>query len=266
MPALAEAAAPSADDLKRDVGREAAALVRPGMRVGLGTGSTAAHFLRFLAARMASGDLPGVVGVPTSRATERAARGLGIPLGALAELAPLDLTVDGADEVDPGLEMIKGLGGALLREKMVAQASRKLVAIVDESKEVARLGERSPLPVEVASFEFESHLEWMAALGCEPRLRMEAGAEKGPERGGQPGEPDQGAGDSGDDAPARRPYRTDNGNLIVDCRFEGGIPDAAALEDALCRRAGVVESGLFLGMAAGALVAGRGGVRRRWRR
>ncbi len=257
MTSFADNSARSADDLKRAVGREAAALVRPGMRVGLGTGSTARHFLHFLAARIASGELPGVAGVPTSLRTERDARRLGIPLGALRDPAPLELTVDGADEVDPGLEMIKGLGGALLREKMVAQASRKLVAIVDESKEVERLGERSPVPVEVVPFEFECHLEWLAALGCEPRLRMEVGAVGGVGKG---------PGVVGDDAAVRRPYRTDNGNLIVDCRFEGGIPDPAALEDALRRRAGVVESGLFLGMAAGVLVAGRGGVRQRWRR
>ena len=217
-------------------------MVRSGMRLGLGTGSTAGHFLRALAARLAAGDLEDVIGVPTSVRTEREAARLGIPLGTLSALVPLDLTVDGADEIDPALNLIKGLGGALLREKMVAQASRRVVAIVDETKEVARLGARAPVPVEVVPFAFESHLEWMTAtLGCTPRLRMDpAGAEDGP-----------------------RPFCTDNRNHMIDCFFEGGIPDPAALAEALRSRAGVVESGLFLGVATGALVAGQGGVRRR---
>ena len=205
------------------------------MRLGLGTGSTVAHFLEHLGARLACGELKDIAGVPTSVRTGKAADALGIPLGSLSELAPLDLTVDGADEVDPGLNLIKGLGGALLREKMVAQASRRFIAIVDETKLVARLGERAPVPVEVVPFEFESHLGWFAAMGAEPRLRMDGG-------GGA--------------------YRTDNGNVIVDCRFDGGIPDPAALERRLAHRAGVVESGLFLGMADEAVVAGAGGVRR----
>ena len=204
------------------------------MRLGLGTGSTVAHFLDALADRLARGEIAGVAGVPTSIRTERAARRLGIPLGALAELAPLDLTVDGADEVGPGLDLIKGLGGALLREKMVAQASRRFIAIVDDGKLVGRLGERAPVPVEVVPFEFECHAAWVRGLGGEPELR---------------------AGDAG------APFRTDNGNLILDCWFRGGIDDPDALERALASRAGVVESGLFLGMAGEALVAGADGVR-----
>lgn len=221
--------------MKSEAGREAAASVTSGMRLGLGTGSTAAHFLKHLGARLACGELKDVAGVPTSVATGKAARSLGIPLGSLTELAPLDLTVDGADEVDPGLNLIKGLGGALLREKMVAQASRRFIAIVDDTKLVDRLGELAPVPVEVVPFEFESHLAWFAAQGAEPRLRMNGG-------GGA--------------------YRTDNGNVIVDCRFEKGIPDPAVLERRLAHRAGVVESGLFLGMADQAVVAGADGLRR----
>ncbi len=205
------------------------------MRLGLGTGSTIAHFLDGLGARLKRGELGGIAGVPTSVRTERTAGALGIPLGSLSELAPLDLAVDGADEVDPGLNMIKGLGGALLREKMVAQASRRFIVIVDDTKLVRRLGELAPVPVEVVPFEFESHMAWFAAMGAEPTLREDRG-------GGA--------------------YRTDNGNLIVDCRFEGGIPDPAALERRLSRRAGVVESGLFLGMADEVVVAGADGVRR----
>ena len=205
------------------------------MRLGLGTGSTVAHFLEHLGARIDRGELSGVVGVPTSVRTEKAARGLGIALAALEDIGTLDLTVDGADEVDPGLDLVKGLGGALLREKMVAQASDRMLVIVDDSKLVGRLGEVAPVPVEVVPFGHASHMGWLRDLGAQPRVR------------------DGGNG---------HPYRTDNGNLIVDCRFPGGIEDPAGLEQRLARRAGVVESGLFLEMATEAVVAGAGGVRR----
>ena len=216
-------------------GRDAARSVASGMRLGLGTGSTVAHFLEHLGARIARGELSGVVGVPTSVRTEKAARELGIPVATLEDIGTLDLTVDGADEVDPGLDLIKGLGGALLREKMVAQASDRMLVIVDDSKLVGRLGEIAPVPVEVVPFGHASHMGWLTDLGAEPRVR------------------DGGNG---------HPYRTDNGNLIIDCRFAGGIEDPAALERRLARRAGVVESGLFLDMATVAVVAGAGGVRR----
>ena len=205
------------------------------MCLGLGTGSTAARFLDALARRIAAGEVTGVVGVPTSVATEEAARGLGIPLTGLEEAGTLDLTVDGADEIDPRLELTKGLGGALLREKMVAQASRRMIVVGGEEKMVARLGERAPLPVEVAPFGFGWHLAWLRRIGAEPVVR------------------------TGDDG---RPRRTDNGNVVIDCRFPGGIEDAAGLEERLARRAGVVESGLFLGLADEAVIAGAGGVRR----
>ena len=221
--------------MKRLAGRDAARSVASGMRLGLGTGSTVAHFLEHLGMRIAHGELSGVVGVPTSVRTEEAARTLGIPFATLDELGTLDLTVDGADEVDPGLDLIKGLGGALLREKMVAQASARMLVIVDDSKVVERLGERAPVPVEVVPFGHASHMAWLQGLGAEPRIRA----------GGNGG-----------------PYRTDNGNLILDCRFDGGIEDPAELEGRLAHRAGVVESGLFLGMACEVVVAGAGGVHR----
>lgn len=224
-----------AEDLKSEAGREAATDVASGMRLGLGTGSTVAYFLEHLGARMASGELTDVVGVPTSIRTEKAARRLGIPVGTLSELAPLDLTVDGADEVDPHLNLIKGLGGALLREKMVAQASARFVAIVDEAKLVSRLGERAPVPVEVVPFEFDSHRRWLEALGADPEVRRNEGGEV---------------------------YVTDNGLLIIDCAFVNGFDEPRALERRLMERAGIVESGLFLGMADEAVVAGSGGVRR----
>ena len=227
--------APTIAELKGRAGRDAAGSVESGMRLGLGTGSTVAHFLSHLGDRIARGELSDVVGVPTSIRTERRSRELGIPLGTLGELGVLDLTVDGADEVDPGLNLIKGLGGALLREKMVAQASRRMLAIVDDTKLVGRLGERAPVPVEVVPFEFASHLRWLAELGAEPVVRR---TEDG------------------------RKYLTDNGNLVIDCRFAGGIPDPHSLDECLARRAGVVDSGLFLQMAGEVVVAGKTGVYR----
>ncbi len=208
--------------------------VESGMRLGLGTGSTVTHFLEFLAARIQAGTVTGLVTVPTSVRTEECARELGIPLAELHEAAPLDLTVDGADEVGPGLDLIKGLGGALLREKMVAQASRRLVIMVDDSKEVRRLGTRVPLPVEVTRFGWRSQLAFLRQIGGEPALRSGEGGS---------------------------PFLTDNGNHVIDCRFAGGLDEPEAVEDALRRRAGVVESGLFLGIATAVVVAGAGGVR-----
>jgi ribose 5-phosphate isomerase A len=223
-----------AEQLKKAAAERALGWVESGMRLGLGTGSTVAHFLDALSERLRDGALTGVVGVPTSVRTEERARSLGIPLAELHDAQPLDLTVDGADEVDPGLDLVKGLGGALLREKMVAQASRRLVIMVDESKRVARLGTKAPLPVEVTRFGWRAHVAFLAALGCEPILRV------------------------GSDG---TPYVTDNGNHMLDCRFPAGMTDPGAVEDALRGRAGVVESGLFLGMASEVVVAGAGGVR-----
>ena len=232
---LAGVCQPSPDELKSMAGAEAARSVSSGMRLGLGTGSTVAHFLAALARRIAAGKLTDVVGVPTSVRTEKEACALGVPLMRLEEAGTLDLTVDGADEIDPSLDLVKGLGGALLREKMVAQASRRMIVIAGEDKLVAQLGERAPLPVEVAPFGFAWHLEWLRGLGAEPEVRVD--------RDG-------------------RPCRTDNGNVVIDCRFPGGIEDAPGLERRLARRAGVVESGLFLGLASDAVVAGAAGVRR----
>ena len=204
------------------------------MRVGLGTGSTVAHFLELIGERIGRGELTGLLGVPTSVGTAERARVLGIRLAELHEVQPLDLTVDGADEVDSGLDLVKGLGGALLREKIVAEASRRLLIMVDESKHVQRLGTRGPLPVEVIRFGWRAHVPFLRDLGCEPELRM------------------------GTDG---SPYVSDNGNYILDCRFLGGMNSPGAVEEALRRRAGVVESGLFLGMATTVIVAGKGGVR-----
>lgn len=219
---------------KEAAGTRAAEAVQPGMVLGLGTGSTVAYFLAALGRRYAAGELPGIVGVPTSLSTESIVKELGIPLKTLADVRTLDMTVDGADEVAPNFDLIKGLGGALLREKMVAQASRRLVIIVDERKIVSRLGTRSPLPVEVTPFEWRSHLPFLAAQGAEARLREES-----------PGQV----------------FRTDNGNLLLDCRFPDGISDPQALDHALAGRAGILESGLFLGMAQEVLVGESDSVR-----
>ncbi len=205
------------------------------MRLGLGSGSTTACFLVALGERIAAGELERVVGVPTSVGTERAARDLGIPLGGLEDLGALDLTVDGADEVDPDLNLIKGLGGALLREKMVAQASAHFLVVIDHTKLVRRLGGHAPVPVEVVPFGFRSHLSWLTSLGAYPVVRRR------PDPGGEP-------------------YVTDNGNHVIDCRFPEGIPDPGRLDSLLAARAGVVESGLFLGMAREVVLAGPDGV------
>jgi ribose 5-phosphate isomerase A len=219
--------------LKKAAAERAVEEVRSGMAVGLGTGSTVAHFLTALAERLRDGTVTGIVGVPTSVRTAEAANELGIPLTELAKQPVLDVTVDGADEVDPRLDLIKGLGGALLREKIVARASKRLVIIADESKRVDRLGARSPLPVEVVRFAWELHLPFLRALGSDPRLRRTADGE---------------------------PYLTDNGNYVVDCHFAAGIDDVASVEAELQRQVGVVESGLFLDMAARAVIGSDAGV------
>ena len=225
---------PNSEALKRAAAERALGWVQSGMRLGLGTGSTVAHFLDALGESLRAGALSRIVGVPTSVRTEQRARALGIPLAELHEALPIDLTVDGADEVDPGLDLVKGLGGALLREKMVAQASRRLVIMVDDSKRVRRLGTRAPLPVEVTRFGWRAHVPFLEALGCEPTLRLGADGS---------------------------PYVTDNGNHMLDCRFPAGMDNPGAVEDALRRRAGVVEIGLFLGMASAVVVAAADGVK-----
>jgi len=222
------------ESLKRAAAAEAVALVRSGMALGLGTGSTVAHFLQLLGEKLDAGELRDIVGVPSSIRTGREARAAGIPLRGLAEQPRLDLTVDGADEVTPQLDLIKGMGGALLREKMVAQASDRLVIIVDSAKAVDRLGTRSPLPVEVVDWGWSGHVAFLEGHGAKVQVRRF------------------------DDGP---PFKSDNGNLILDCRFPEGIADPAALEAGLRARAGVVETGLFLGMADAAILAGSEGIR-----
>ena len=219
------------DELKRAAALRAIEEVEDGMVLGLGTGSTAAFVVEGLAARVAAG--LHVVGIPTSERTAAQARRLGIPIATFAEYQKLDLTIDGADEVELGtLNLIKGLGGALLREKIVAAASRRLVIVVDQEKLVERLGEHTPVPVEVTQFGWQATAAALAALGCIPERRY---------------------------TPGEQPFVTDGGNFILDCRF-GPIRDPAALEARIAMTVGTVESGLFVGRSSIVVVASATGV------
>jgi ribose 5-phosphate isomerase A len=220
------------DDLKRRVAEAAAAEVEDGTVLGLGTGSTAELFLHALGRRVTGGLR--VAGVPTSERTASLARSLGIPLTDLAAHPRLDLTIDGADEVEPGaLALVKGLGGALLREKIVASASRHMLVICDDTKLVAHLG-RGPMPIEIVAFGWQATLARLEEAGARPTLRL------------------------GHDG---TPFVTDGGNHIADCRL-GPIADPALADQRLRSVVGVVETGLFVGIADAALVASADGVRR----
>ncbi len=214
---------------KQAAGRAAADLVEDGMALGLGTGSTVRHTIERIGELVAEGmDL---VGVPTSRATEALCKELKIPLTTLGVHPHLDLAVDGADEVDPSLNLIKGMGGALVREKIVAHASARFVIVVDDTKLVKRLGTRSALPVEVVPFGAEATRKRLAALRCTTAWRQ-----------------------VGEDR-----LVSDNGNYILDCRFEG-IKKPDRLETRIKKIPGVVESGLFLDMADTVYVGSADGV------
>ena len=227
----------SADQQKRRAAERALSFVTSGMRIGLGTGSTAAHLVALLGERARAGHLD-VVGVPTSEATRTLAVEHGVPLTTLDETPELDLTVDGADELDEQLRLIKGGGGALLREKIVAAASQHMVVVADESKLVARLG-RFPLPVEVVPFGHRSTAMAIEATlrshGLDPVLNLRAG-------------------------PSDAPFRTDNANLIYDCDLRD-LADAGSLATALSAVPGVVEHGLFIGLCTAAVIAGADSVR-----
>jgi ribose 5-phosphate isomerase A len=225
----------SADALKRAAAERAAALVGDGMRVGLGTGSTAAHLVALLGERVRAGLT--LMAVPTSEATRRQAHAEGIPLTTLDETPELDITIDGADEIDGALRLIKGGGGALLREKIVAAASRRMIVIADGSKRVERLG-RFPLPVEVVPF----------GLGA-TRRAVEAAFR----RSGCPGDARVRTGPDG------APFVTDDGHFILDAGV-GAIPDPEGLASSLAAIPGVVEHGLFLGLASGAILATEAGL------
>lgn len=225
----------SGNDAKRVVAERAAEGVESGMRLGLGTGSTAAFLVAAIGRRVREG--LDIVAVPTSEATRRQAADLGIRLATLDEMPELDLTIDGADELDPDLRLIKGGGGALLSEKLVAAASRRMIVIADESKRVQRLG-RFPLPIEIVAF------------GWETTRRRIASALAALD---QPGDLVLRLGPDGTPAP------TDHGHLILDAHL-GTIRDPEALGPALKGLLGVVEHGLFIGLASSALIGTREGV------
>ena len=215
---------------KRAVAYAAADLVKDGMRLGLGSGSTFLFVLERLGERMRNESLR-ISGVPTSTSTAAAAQKHGIPLLGMVEIDWLDLAIDGADEIDPHKHMIKGGGAALAREKIVAAAAKEMIVIVDESKIVPVLGARFPLPVEVLAFGWKQTERAVAATGCIPSLRRTA---------------------------SKDPVVTDNGNYILDCKFDG-IADPKRLHDQLNAIPGVLDNGLFVGMAGRVIVGNTDG-------
>ena len=225
----------TADDWKQQAAKRALDLVEDGMTLGLGTGSTAAKFVDLVGRRVKEGMK--VTCVPTSEVTRSQAEGLGIPLSTLEEIPFLDMAVDGADELDGQLRLIKGGGGALLREKIVATASERMVVIADAGKRVQVLG-AFPLPIEVARFGLaatRNMVEVLAAdAGCKGEIKLRR------DRSGQP-------------------FLTDGGNCILDCAF-GRIEEPEALDEALKLIPGVLENGLFIGIADVAIVAGPAGI------
>jgi ribose 5-phosphate isomerase A len=227
-------------NLKQQAAEYALNFVKSGMFLGLGTGSTTSYFIELLGERLRAGTLQDIQGVPTSKDTVTKAMAAGIPLTTLANIYQhrtpplLDLAVDGADEIDPDLNMIKGLGRALLREKIVEINAARFIIIVDESKIVPRLGTRCPLPVEITPFEADANVQWLNSLGCRAELWREEDGSL---------------------------VVTDNGNYLALCRFEGGIPNAHALALVLAERPGVVEHGLFLEMVTKIIVASPTGIR-----
>ena len=220
-------------ELKRQAGEHAAQYVESGMVVGLGHGSTAIHALRRIAERLREGTLRDVRGIPCSRQVAANARAEGVPLTTLNEHPAIDLTIDGADEVDPALNVIKGGGGALLREKIVAQATRREIIVVDESKLSPALCTRFAIPIEVTPYGWATQIGFLESLGGEPALRRQKDGE---------------------------PFLTDQGNYILDARF-APLQDPGPVAARLDGRAGIVEHGLFLGLVHDLIVAGTEGVR-----
>lgn len=222
-------------NLKKQAAEQALSYVQDGMVLGLGTGSTTTYFIEMLGKKIRSGDLAGVRGVATSNGSASLAEELGIPLTTLAEIAPeksLDLAVDGADEIDPQLNLIKGLGRALLREKIIESHAETLLIIADESKLVDQLG-RGPLPIEIVRFEAEIQVSWLNSQGARAELWLEEGGE---------------------------PVVTDNGNYLIRCWYPQGISNPHDLARLLAERPGIVEHGLFLDMADLVIIATGDGI------
>lgn len=223
----------SQDELKRQAAARAVDMIKSGMVIGLGSGSTANFAVQQIADRIKAGELQNIAGIPSSSRTEQLAQQLNIPLVGFDQKQQIDLTIDGADEVDPDLNLIKGGGGALLREKVVAQASLRNIIIVDESKLTPQLGTNWAVPVEVIDFARKVEENFLITLGASVTTRSRADGS---------------------------PFRTDQNNLILDADF-GQIADPAKLAALLDNRAGVVEHGLFLGLASDVIVAGKDGIR-----
>lgn len=213
-------------ELKRLAAEKAVEYVESGMVLGLGTGSTAVFMVRAIGQLLKDGRLENIVAIPTSEATAREAEAWGIPLTTLDAHPVIDLTIDGADEITPDLCLIKGLGGALLREKITAVSSKKLIIISDDSKLVHNLGEKTAVPVEVIPFARQPVRVYLESLGATVTERMD-----------------------GDES-----FRTDENNIILDCRFDS-IDDPYTLAHAIRKQPGVVEHGIFLDMATLAVIA-----------
>ncbi len=221
------------ETFKKQAAEKAVEWVKSGMVLGLGTGSSARYATIKVGQLWQAGALTDIACIPTSEGTVELARQYGIPLVELDEHPEIDLTIDGADEIAPNLDLIKGLGGALLREKMIEMATTCFIVVADGSKLVKKLGTHSPLPIEVAQFGWPVQARWLEeSLGCRPVLR-----------GG-----------------SSIPYITDNGNYILDCVFPTGIDNPAELSDTLCARPGIIEHGLFLNVAHKAIVADEQGL------
>lgn len=219
--------------LKQQAAERAVEFVQPGMIVGLGHGSTALFALRRIAELLKSGKLGDILGVPCSTHVEKEARQLGIPLTSLDEHPTIDVTIDGADEVDPNLDLIKGGGGALLREKIVAQASRREIIVVDESKLSPALGTRWAVPAEVIPFGWRSQVLYLESMGARVSVRQDRNGER---------------------------FLTDQGNLILDCDF-GPLSEPSKVAVKLDARTGIVGHGLFLGLTTDLVVASAKDVR-----
>jgi ribose 5-phosphate isomerase A len=219
--------------LKQEAAERAVDYLKSGMVVGLGHGSTAVFAVKRIAQLLKTGELSNILGVPCSLQIGDEARGLGIPLTTLEEHPIIDMTIDGADEVDPNLELIKGGGGALLREKIVAQASLREIIVVDESKLSPSLGTKWPVPVEVVPFGLRSQVQYLESLSAHVIVRQAGNGMR---------------------------FTTEQGNLILDCDF-GPIVEPEKVASKLEGRAGIVEHGLFLGLATDAIVANAKGIR-----
>jgi ribose 5-phosphate isomerase A len=221
-------------EFKMQAAKEAATYLKSEMIIGLGSGTTATYAIRVIAKLIQSGVLENIFGIPSSVKAARLAQELGIPLTNLEEHPEIDITIDGADEVDPDLNLIKGGGGALLREKILAQASKELIIVVDESKLTPRLGSKWPVPVEVLPFAWKTEAIFMESLGAEIVLRK---------------------------MPDETLFKTDQGNLIIDAKF-GEIQNPRDLAQKLQQRAGIIEHGIFIDLASLVISAGESGIKK----